>query len=102
MLNCLSILNEALAGKQFLAGDYTLADTHLNSLTDWLRQMNVDFSAYPALSAWSQRCSARPAYARAAAQNLTRGEGLGEQRCLLPAPHPRTAERCGTAASSRC
>ncbi len=67
--NCLRILNEALAGKQFIAGLYTLADAHLNSLTDWLRHMKVDFSAYPNVSAWSQRCAARPAYARANAQS---------------------------------
>jgi glutathione S-transferase len=69
MHNCLRILNEALAGKQFLVGGYTLADTHLNSFTDWLRYMKVDFSAYPNLSAWSQRCASRPAYARAMAQS---------------------------------
>jgi len=69
MHNCLRILNEALAGKQFLVGGYTLADTHLNSFTDWLRYMKVDFSAYPDLSAWSQRCAARPAYTRAMAQS---------------------------------
>lgn len=67
--NCLRILNEALTGKQFIAGDYTLADAHLNSLTDWLRHMKVDFSAYPNVSAWSQRCAARPAYARANAES---------------------------------
>ncbi len=65
--NCLRILNEALDGKQFLLGGYTLADAHVNSFTDWLRFMKMDLSAYPNLSAWSQRCAARPAYARAMA-----------------------------------
>lgn len=63
--NCLRILNEALDGKQFLLGEYTLTDTHINSFTDWLRFMKMDLSAYTHLSAWSQRCAARPAYARA-------------------------------------
>ena len=67
--NCLRILNEALAGKQFLAGGYTLADAHVNCLTDWLRHMKVDVSAYPNMGSWNQRCSARPAYARANAQS---------------------------------
>jgi glutathione S-transferase len=62
--NCLRILNEALEGKQFLMGGYTLADTHLNSLTDWLRFMKMDLSPYAHLNAWSQRCAARPAYVR--------------------------------------
>ena len=60
--NCLRILNE---GRQFLVGDYTLADAHLNSFTDWLRFMKMDFSAYTNLNAWTGRCAARPGYARA-------------------------------------
>jgi len=63
--NCLRILDDALEGKQFLLGGYTLADTHLNSFTDWLRFMKMDLSAYAHLNTWSQRCAARPAYARA-------------------------------------
>jgi len=62
---CLGILDATLAGKQFLTGDYTLVDTHVNSLVDWLRHSKVDFSAYPNLNAWSERCSARPAYKKA-------------------------------------
>jgi glutathione S-transferase len=62
--NCLRILNEALADKSFLLGGYTLADTHLNSVTDWLRFMKTDLSAYANLNAWSERCAARPAYRR--------------------------------------
>jgi len=65
--NCLRILNEALSGKQFLTGSYSLADAHVNSFVDWLRHIQQDFSAYPALNAWSERCKARPAYARAMA-----------------------------------
>jgi glutathione S-transferase len=61
---CLRILDEALAGKQFLVGDYTLADTHLHSLTDWLRHLKLDFSPYANINAWAQRCTARPAYAK--------------------------------------
>lgn len=61
--NCLRILDEHLQGKSYLVGEsYTLADTHLNSFTDWLRYMNMDLSAYPNLAAWSARCTDRPAY----------------------------------------
>jgi glutathione S-transferase len=67
MLNCLRILDESLEGRSFLAGDYTLADTHLHSLMDWLRHMKVDLSPYARIQAWSQRCAARPAYAKAMA-----------------------------------
>ena len=59
---CLRILDESLRGKQFLVGDYTLADTHLNAIIDWLRQMKIDFTSYAHVTAWGQRCCARPAY----------------------------------------
>jgi len=62
--NCLRILDQALAGRQYLLGGYTLADTHVNSFVDWLRYMKVDLSDYANLNAWSQRCAARPAYGR--------------------------------------
>ena len=62
--SCLQILDHALEGKQFLAGDYSLADTHVNSFVDWLRHMKMDLAAYKHLNAWSQRCCARPAYAK--------------------------------------
>lgn len=64
MHECLRILDEALEGRSFLVGDYTLADTHVNSMTDWLRHMKIDMAAYPRLNAWSERCASRPAYGK--------------------------------------
>lgn len=65
---CLRILDEALAGKAFLLGEYTLADAHVNSIIDWLRFMAVDFTSYKNLNTWSDRCAARPAHVRAMAR----------------------------------
>lgn len=62
--NSLRILDEALAGGLFLVGDYTLADTHVHSLVDWLRHMKVDLTSYERIEAWGKRCAARPAYAK--------------------------------------
>jgi glutathione S-transferase len=67
--NCLRILDEAVSGRKFLVGTYTLADTHLNSFVDWLRHMQTDLSPYAHLNAWSERCRARPAYVRAMARS---------------------------------
>ncbi len=64
MMDCLRILDRALEGKQFLVGEYTLADTHLNSFVDWLRHMKVDMSALKNVNAWGERCCARPAYVK--------------------------------------
>ena len=60
----LSILDQALAGKQYLTGSYTLADTHVNSFVDWLRHMKIDFAPYKNINAWTKRCTERPAYAK--------------------------------------
>jgi glutathione S-transferase len=60
----LRILDEALEGKSFLLGDYSLADVHVNSLVDWLRHMKFAVGACARLNAWGQRCTARPAYGR--------------------------------------
>jgi len=64
----LRVLDEALKGRDFLVGDYTLADAHVNSFVDWLRHMKIDMTGLGHLSAWSKRCSERPAYAKAMAR----------------------------------
>jgi glutathione S-transferase len=61
----LKILDEALEGRDFLIGDYTLADTHVNAFCDWLRMMKkIDFTPYARLNQWSERCGARPAHVK--------------------------------------
>ncbi|MFO0551216.1 MAG: glutathione S-transferase family protein [Polyangiaceae bacterium] len=64
MMECLAVLDGALADRQFLCGEYTLADAHLNAFVDWLRFMKVDMSALKNVLAWGERCMARPAYAK--------------------------------------
>jgi glutathione S-transferase len=66
----LGILDAALAGKQFLLGEFTLADSHVNSFCDWLRHSKIDFSAFSNVNAWSERVSSRPAYQRAMAAEM--------------------------------
>jgi glutathione S-transferase len=58
----LRILDCALEGKSFLAGDYTLADAHLRSFFDWASQLAIDMSSYHRLQAWAGRCAKRPGY----------------------------------------
>jgi glutathione S-transferase len=66
--HCLRILDDALVGKKFLVGDYTLADAHLGSLLSWVRHMQIDFTPYANVNAWTERWTARPAVARLMAQ----------------------------------
>lgn len=67
MGECLRILDKALEGKAFLLGDYSLADTHLHLIVDWIRYLELDLSSYSGIEAWSKRCQDRPAYAKVSA-----------------------------------
>ncbi|MDX2142826.1 MAG: glutathione S-transferase family protein [Rhodospirillaceae bacterium] len=58
---CLRILDNALKGQPFLNGDYSLADTHLFVLVGWIGSMDVDIGTFKYVSAWLNRCGARPA-----------------------------------------
>jgi glutathione S-transferase len=64
--DCLRVLDDSLRDKQFLVGEYTLADTHLHSIVDWIRSMKIDFAPFQQIDAWSKRCAARPAYVKIA------------------------------------
>jgi len=61
---CLGVLDRALERKPFLGDNYSLADTHLNSIVDWIRFMKIDLSSYTNLEVWSKRCQDRPAYSK--------------------------------------
>jgi glutathione S-transferase len=60
----LKILNGELAGRSFLIGDYSLADTHLQGIVSWLSWMPVDLAPFPNVTAWLKRCHDRPAIAQ--------------------------------------
>lgn len=70
--NCLRILDQALQGKQYLIGEYTLADTHLIAMLDYLKHLKIDFAPYTRINSWSLRCSARAAYQRAMTAEVER------------------------------
>jgi len=61
----LTVLNGALAGCGFLAGDaFTVADLNVAGILMWGKLSRMDMSAYPDLARWLDGCLARPAYAR--------------------------------------
>jgi glutathione S-transferase len=64
MAEQLGRLESQLDGREYLAGDYSLADPAywpwLGRLEGWL---GADLSAYPRVAAWKARLDARPAYA---------------------------------------
>jgi glutathione S-transferase len=61
----LNVLNEALAGRAYLAGDsFTVADLNVAAILVWAKMARMDLSAYPDLTRWLDACLARPAYVR--------------------------------------
>ena len=64
----LDILEQALKAKPFLAGArFTLADLHVAGVVAYLGMLGIDVKRRPAIAAWFEGCTSRPAYARAMA-----------------------------------
>jgi glutathione S-transferase len=58
----LAVLNAALSGRDYLAGDnFTVADLNLASILEWGKTSELDFSGYPNIARWLDKCLARPA-----------------------------------------
>ena len=64
-------IEKALAGKDYLLGDFTVADGYLFTVLNWTKFHNIDLSAYPNISAFMKRVAARPAV-----QEAMKAEGL--------------------------
>ena len=58
-----SVLNGALQGRDYLLGStFTVADLNLASICSWSRPIKFDFSPFPNVGTWLDRCLGRPAY----------------------------------------
>jgi len=59
----LAVLNGALEGRDYLLGStFTVADLNLASIMSWAKPIKVDFSPFPNVNAWLDRCLSRPSY----------------------------------------
>ena len=67
----LPFLEKALAGKDYLLGQFSVADGYLFTVLRWTSIHKVDLSAYPNISAFMKRMAARPAV-----QEAMKSEGL--------------------------
>ena len=57
------VLNGALEGRDYLLGStFTVGDLNLASICSWAKPIKYDFSPFPNVQAWLDRCLARPAY----------------------------------------
>jgi glutathione S-transferase len=66
----LGVLNAALAGREFLAGDgFTVADLNVGSILVWGKMARLSLSHHRELKRWLDDCLARPAYRRVRSLN---------------------------------
>src|SRR5690242_6526726 len=57
------VLNGALQGREYLLGSkFTVGDLNLAAICSWARPIKLDLAGFPNVSAWLERCLARPAY----------------------------------------
>ena len=64
-------LDKALAGRDFLMGDFTVADGYLFTVLNWTNFHKIDLSAFPNITTFMKRVAARPAV-----QEAMQAEGL--------------------------
>ncbi|WP_341312515.1 glutathione transferase GstA [Paraburkholderia sp. IMGN_8] len=55
-----SELDRVLTERDYLIGQYSVADAYAFTVLSWARMLSVDLSAYPHLSAYLERVAARP------------------------------------------
>jgi glutathione S-transferase len=61
----LGVLNDALAGHHYLAGNsFTVADLNVASILVWGRMARLNLLNHPEVARWFDTCLARPAYDR--------------------------------------
>lgn len=64
----LNVLNDALAGSDYLlGGEFSIADLNLSGVMDLLNMVSFDLSAWPHVQRWLTACYGRDSYARAKA-----------------------------------
>jgi glutathione S-transferase len=67
----LAELDGVLATRDWLAGDYSVADAYGFAIASWTRMLQLPLGPYPKLDAWLDRVAARPR-----AREALRAEGL--------------------------
>ena len=62
------VLAEHLAGRDYLEGGFTVADAYLLAVLNWCEHAGIAIADFPVLKSWRGRLRARPAIARAMAE----------------------------------
>lgn len=64
-------IEKTLAGRDYLLGDFTIADGYAFTVLNWTKLHKIDLSAFPNITAFMARVAARPAV-----QEAMKAEGL--------------------------
>lgn len=67
----LDYVAQRLEGRDYLLGDFSVADAYLFTVLNWCRPVGIDLATRPAVAAYQARVAARPAV-----QQAMREEGL--------------------------
>ena len=54
-------IHAALTEDRWTTQEYTLTDTHLQSVVGWTQMVGVDVEPHANVAAWLKRCAERPA-----------------------------------------
>ena len=60
ILRLYGIVEEALAGQNFLAGELSIADVYVYTTLRWAKGLKLDLSAFPRLAEYFERVGANP------------------------------------------
>jgi glutathione S-transferase len=74
------LLEKHLTGREFLLDRFTVADAYLATVLGWTRPVGIDLDGWPALEDYFSRMRARPAVARAVAEEYALYEAQQERR----------------------
>ena len=66
----LDFLNTHLTGREYLIDRFSVADAYLMAVLNWAPFVGIDLAAWPAVTAYRDRVSARPSVARALQEEL--------------------------------
>lgn len=67
----LPYLEKSLAGRDYIMGDFSVADAYLFTILNWTNIHKIDLTAFPNITAYMKRVAARPAV-----QEAMKAEGL--------------------------
>jgi glutathione S-transferase len=67
---CLTWLAEQLGGRDYLLESFSVADAYLSTILNWSKVTPIQLERWPALASYLKHVQARPAVARAVAEEL--------------------------------